>query len=136
MIVVGFDGTDGARAALAEAGRLASDLGLGLHVVFASSTGRAGGELRDLDDAVAERAEAVLAEAQELAATGGAAATTEFRRDEPAPALIAVAEERGARYVVVGSYGERPIKSAFVSSTPTRLLHLCPFPVLVVRAPA
>ena len=135
MIVVGYDGTDGARAALDEAGRLAGELGLGLHIVFSYTTGRMGGELRDLDQAIAERAAEVLAEGERLAAPAGVAVTTEYRREDPAGGLIAAAEEHDARFVVVGSYGERPLKSALVGSTPTRLLHLCERPVLVVRAP-
>lgn len=135
MIVVGFDGTDGARAALDEASRLAAELGLAVHVVFSFSTGRLGGELRDLDAAVADRAITVLAEGERRARAGGTQVTTAFRRQDPAEGLIDAADELDARYVVVGSYGERPLKSALVGSTPTRLLHLCERPVLVVRAP-
>lgn len=135
MIVVGYDGTDGAKAALDEAGRLAGELASGLHVVFSSSVGRIGGELRDLDEAIAERAAAVLAEGAQRAASAGVAITTAYLREDPAQGLIAAADELDARYIVVGSYGERPLKSALVGSTPTRLLHLSERPVLVVRAP-
>jgi len=63
-------------------------------------------------------------------------ATQLVMREQPsAEALIAVAEEHDARMIVVGSYGERPLKSALVGSTPTRLLHLAERPVLVVRVP-
>ena len=134
-LVVGFDGTEGARTALVEAVTLAGELGAGIHLVFSYSTGRLGGELRDLDAAVAERAKEVLAEGLALAGEHGAEATTAFRREDPAEGLIAAADELDARYVVVGSYGERPLKSALVGSTPTRLRHLCERPVLVVRAP-
>jgi nucleotide-binding universal stress UspA family protein len=134
-IIVGFDGTEGACSALTEATRLATDLGAAVHLVFSYSTGRLGGELRDLDAAVADRAKQVLAEGTALAAEQGTTVTTEFRREDPAEGLIAAADELDARYVVVGSYGERPLKSALVGSTPTRLLHLCERPVLVVRAP-
>ncbi len=58
-----------------------------------------------------------------------------LRELSPAEALIAVADEHDARMIVVGSHGERPLKSALVGSTPTRLLHLAERPVLVVRAP-
>ena len=134
-LVVGFDGTEGSRVALQEALRLAAGLGDQVHLVFSYSTGRLGGELRDLDAAVAEQAERVLAEGAALAAQTGATVTTAFRREDPAEGLIAAADELDARYVVVGSYGERPLKSALVGATPTRLLHLCERPVLVVRAP-
>ena len=52
----------------------------------------------------------------------------------PAETLLAAADECDARYIVVGSYGERPLKSALVGSTPSRLMHLSSHPVLVVRA--
>ena len=134
-LVVGFDGTEGARTALVEALRLARELGAAVHLVFSYSTGRLGGELRDLDAAVAERAERVLLEGTHLAEAEGTTVTSAFRREDPAEGLIAAADELDARYIVVGSYGERPLKSALVGSTPTRLLHLCDRPVLVVRAP-
>ena len=35
--------------------------------------------------------------------------------------------------IVVGSYGERPLKALLVGSTPHKLLHLTDVPVLVVR---
>lgn len=135
MIVLGFDGTDGSRAAFAEAARLAGELDLGLHLVFSYSISRLGGELRDLDAAIAERARVVLGEAEALPRPDGVALTSEYRQQDPAEGLLAAAQERGARYIVVGSYGERPLKSALVGSTPTRLLHLSDRPVLVVRAP-
>jgi len=123
-LVVGFDGTDGARAALDEALALAKDLGGQIHLVFAFEAPRLGGELRDLDEAIAERAREVLEQGTHHAAAAGAQVTTEHRKSDPAEALIATAGERDARYIVVGSYGERPLKSALVGSTPTPLLHL------------
>jgi len=35
--------------------------------------------------------------------------------------------------IVVGSYGEKPLRGAILGSTPHRLLHLTERPVLVVR---
>jgi nucleotide-binding universal stress UspA family protein len=133
-IVVGYDGTEGSRAALEEALRLAGEIGVGVHLVFAFSSARLGGELRDLDDAVAERGATVLEHGRHQADAAGAQVTTEFRKTDPAEGLLEIAEERDARMIVVGSYGERPLKAAIVGSTPTRLLHLSTRPVLVVRA--
>jgi nucleotide-binding universal stress UspA family protein len=53
----------------------------------------------------------------------------------PADALLEVAERREATLIVVGSYGESPIKGALLGSTPHRLLHLSTRPVLVVPPP-
>jgi nucleotide-binding universal stress UspA family protein len=134
-LVVGYDGTDGARASLDEALALAGDLGTGVHVVFAYARSQLPTEMRDLDEAVMERAGTVLTEAREIAAAAGVAVDTEVLEGKVAEVLLQAAEAHDARYIVVGSYGERPLKSALVGSTPSRLLHLSERPVLVVRAP-
>jgi nucleotide-binding universal stress UspA family protein len=133
--VVGYDGTDGARAALGVAVSLAAELGDGLVAVFAHVTSRLGGEVRDYDDAIREHGRGVLEEARSIGREAGVEIELVMRELSSAEALIAVADEHDARMIVVGSYGERPLKSALVGSTPTRLLHLSERPVLVVRAP-
>jgi nucleotide-binding universal stress UspA family protein len=133
-LVVGYDGTEGARAAFDEALALADKLGESVHVVFSFESPRLGGELHDLDDAIRERGEAVVGEALATAAHAGVVISSDVRMQDPAEGLIAAADEVGASMIVVGSYGERPLKSALVGSTPTRLLHLSTRPVLVVRA--
>jgi nucleotide-binding universal stress UspA family protein len=133
-LVVGYDGTDGARAALSGAVDLASELGDALIAVFAYSIGRLGGEVTDYATAVEEHGRAMLEEARRIGAEGGVELETVLRERETAEGLIEVADERDARMIVVGSHGERPLKSALVGSTPTRLLHLSERPVLVVRA--
>lgn len=133
-LVVGYDGTEGARAAFDEALTLAGKLGESVHVVFSFESPRLGGELHDLDEAIRERGEAVVGEALKTAAHAGVVISSDVRMQDPAEGLIAAADEVGATMIVVGSYGERPLKSALVGSTPTRLLHLSARPVLVVRA--
>jgi nucleotide-binding universal stress UspA family protein len=134
-LVVGYDGTDGARAALGVAVSLAAELGDGLVAVFAHVTSRLGGEVRDYDDAIREHGRGVLEEARSIGREAGVEIELVMRELSSAEALIEVADEHDARMIVVGSYGERPLKSALVGSTPTRLLHLSERPVLVVRAP-
>ena len=133
--VLGYDGTDGARAALNAAGALAAELGDTLVVVFAYEISRLGGEVHDYVEALRERGRSVLEEARSVAREAGVEIELVMRELPSAEALIAVADEHDARLIVVGSYGERPLKSALVGSTPTRLLHLSERPVLVVRAP-
>lgn len=50
----------------------------------------------------------------------------------PAQALIEAAARHGARVIVVGSWGESPIRGALLGSTPHKLLHLSTVPVLCV----
>jgi nucleotide-binding universal stress UspA family protein len=133
-IVVGYDGTAGARAAFDEALSLAGRLSEGVHVVFSFASPRIGGELRDLDDTIRERGDAVVGEALATAQSAGVIVSSDVRMQPPADGLIAAAAEVGASMIVVGSYGERPLKSALVGSTPTKLLHSSTLPVLVVRA--
>lgn len=137
-LVVGFDGTDGAGFALDEALRLAGELGnVPLHLVFAFESPRLGGELRDLDETIAERGRELLEHGVHHVQAAGSPVevTTEFVKAGPAEGLVAVARQRDARFIVVGSNGEKPLRSALVGATPTRLLHLSDRPVLVVRVP-
>jgi nucleotide-binding universal stress UspA family protein len=131
-LVVGYDGTEGSRTAYAHARDMAARLDEDVLVVFSFESPRLGGELHDLDEAIRERGETVVAEA--LAAAGDVPVTTQIRIQDPAEGLIAAADEVDASMIVVGSHGERPLKSALVGATPTRLLHLSTRPVLVVRA--
>jgi nucleotide-binding universal stress UspA family protein len=134
-VVVGYDGTDGGHAALDEAIKVAQELGGSVVVIYAYDKVMMGGELRDLDAVIGERGNALLAEAAATAAAAGVAATTQFVEGRPADALVAAADVADARFIVVGSYGERPIRGALVGSTPYRLIHLAERPVIVVRIP-
>jgi nucleotide-binding universal stress UspA family protein len=133
-LVVGYDGTEGAHASLHAATQLASELHDDVVAVFAFTISRLGGEVSDYARTVREHGETVLEEAKRVAGEAGVSIDTVLLEHSIAEALIEVADERDARMIVVGSYGERPIKSALVGSTPTRLLHLSERPVLVVRA--
>lgn len=63
----------------------------------------------------------------------GVAAEAVVKGERAAESLVSVAEERDARMIVVGSYGERPLAGAILGSVPHRLVHLSERPVLVVR---
>jgi nucleotide-binding universal stress UspA family protein len=132
-LVVGYDGTDGARAALKAAVALGGELGDDVVAVFAYTVGRLGGEVADYAAALHEHAREVLDDAHSV---GGAGVEVVELEQAPEEALIAVADERDARMIVVGSHGESPLRSVLVGSTPTRLLHLSQRPVLVIRGPA
>jgi nucleotide-binding universal stress UspA family protein len=132
-IVVGYDGTEGAQAALAEALRLAGPLGAELVVAFASHLNPGGGEVADAADAIRARGQAVIAEALAKAREAGVAARGELVHGRPYEALADLAEAEGAQLIAVGSYGERPLRALIVGSTPPRLMHVTHVPVLVVR---
>ena len=62
----------------------------------------------------------------------GCATTVEVIDQKPAQALIDAASRHEARLIVVGSWGESPIRGALLGSTPHKLLHLSDVPVLCV----
>ena len=95
-LLVGYDGTPGAKAAAAEA----------------------------------------LQEALALAEQAGVPARGELVEGRPSSGLVDLADETDAQMIVVGSYGEPPLKGALIGSTAHKLLHLSERPVLVVRAAA
>lgn len=132
-VVVGYDGTPGAKAALEEGLRLAGALGAEVVVTFAYHAGALGGENIELIDALRERGDAVAEEALGMARAAGVQARAELVNDTPAQGLSSVAADEGAQMIVVGSYGEAPLKALIVGSTPHKLMHLTETPVLVVR---
>jgi nucleotide-binding universal stress UspA family protein len=135
-IVIGYDGTAGAQAALAEALRLAGPLEAEVVVVFASHLNPGGGEVADAAEAIRERGEAVTGEALERAREAGVTARAEIVHGRPHEALAEVAEAVGAQMIAVGSYGEPPLRALILGSTGPRLMHVTEIPVLVVRGPA
>lgn len=129
-IIVGFDGSDCARAALRTAIDVAKAFGDQVHVVMSYEVSRLGGEVADYAAGLHERAEQVLAQAREEAA--GFPVEAEIIEERPADALLEAAERLDARVIVVGSRGESPLKGALVGSTPHKLLQVADRPVLVV----
>jgi nucleotide-binding universal stress UspA family protein len=134
VLIVGYDGTPGAKAAAAEALALASELGAEVIFGFAYWANPQGGEVGDLVAALLELGTRHLAEAQATAENAGVTARGEFVEAVPSVGLVALADEHDARMIVVGSYGEAPLKGALIGSTAHKLLHLSERPVLVVRA--
>jgi len=135
QIVVGYDGSDCSRAALDEGLRTAKALGDDVVVVFGySPPGLWGGEIVEHEEAIEERGAKVLEEAKHQAEAAGATVELALVAKKPSEAIVETAEERNARMIVVGSYGDPPLKGIILGSTPNKLLHLAERPVLVVPA--
>jgi nucleotide-binding universal stress UspA family protein len=135
QIVVGYDGSDCSRAALDEGLRTAKALGDEVVVVFGySPPGLWGGEIVEHEDAIEERGAKVLEEAKHQAEAAGTTVELALVAKKPSEAIVETAEERDARMIVVGSYGDPPLKGIILGSTPNKLLHLAERPVLVVPA--
>jgi nucleotide-binding universal stress UspA family protein len=132
-IVVGYDSSEGGSRALETAVELGKALGDEIVVVFGyAPPGLWGGEIAEHEEAIEELGEKLTTEAKSRAAAQGAEVEVVMVPKRGTEALIEVADERDARMIVVGSYGEAPLKGAILGSTPHKLLHLTQHPVLVV----
>jgi nucleotide-binding universal stress UspA family protein len=132
-IVVGTDGSDTAKRAVAEAVRLASALGAQLHVVSAYEPLRGarvagGAKLAEPRDALVE---STLSEAAAVARFSGVNVTTHAVRSEPTDALMELAAEVDASLVVVGNQGMQGAKR-LLGSVPNSVSHKARCNVLIV----
>jgi nucleotide-binding universal stress UspA family protein len=138
VIVVGHDGSEGARRALAMAVDLARSRG-GARVVIAyveqEIVGKGGAPMPvtadEIEADLRREADALSAEGLEVAfhvhhaVLGG-----------PAPPIVHIAHEAGADLIVVGTRGRSVLAGLLVGGTAQRLLHISDLPVLVVPAPS
>jgi nucleotide-binding universal stress UspA family protein len=135
-IVLGYDGSEGSRAALRVAVTVARAFDAPLTVVFGYEPNPMGGETADYKRQLEEVGQgfvsSAVAEAKKLdPAVPVEPIVTPLR---PVESLLEAAKERDARVIVVGGTGERPIVGAILGSVPNKLLHRSHVPVLVVPA--
>jgi nucleotide-binding universal stress UspA family protein len=123
QIVLGYDGSQGAKSALTVAADLAQQLGRKLVIAFAY-------ELSPVDG------EAVLAEAEQTARERGLEPELVIEHADSAEGLARLARERGASMIVVGTRGNPTLKGLVLGSVSHKLLHLSEVPVLVVPSPS
>jgi nucleotide-binding universal stress UspA family protein len=129
-IVVGFVPTNEGRAALRRAAEEARTRSTRLVVINSNRGGR------DLAADDAERYENELATVQrELTEAGVEHEVRQLVRGmEPAEDLIAVAEETGADFIVIGLRRRTPVGKLILGSNAQRILLEAPCPVLAVKA--
>ncbi|MFD3933628.1 universal stress protein [Streptomyces sp. NPDC058611] len=132
-VVLGYDESPGAERALRVALEVAAAFGEPLVLVFgAAAPGSTGEEYRAHREAVRQAGRSALAHAVEAADAAGVPSAVEVVDEKPAQALLDAAERHDARVIIVGSWGDSPIRGALLGSTPHKLLHLSPVPVLCV----
>ncbi|MFN0156245.1 MAG: universal stress protein [Gaiella sp.] len=133
-IVIGYDGSECADAALDTALDLAVALGAPVVALYAAEPPNrgVGEEYREHLKALQEIGDEVTATARARAAARGIELETHVVENKPTPALAELAEQRGARMIVVGTWSERPLKGALLGSVPFKLLHRATVPVLAV----
>src|SRR5262245_46139168 len=130
-LVVGYDGSEGAKAALAEAVRLAQATGERLAVVFGYEPTQRAGESADLRHAIEAIGQEHLDEAMATVA-GRVEADALLVAERGADALLSVAEQRGASLIAVGATDRGPLAGAVLGSVPHRLVNTTRVPLLIV----
>jgi nucleotide-binding universal stress UspA family protein len=131
-IIVGYDGSPCAKAALRTAMEVGSAYGEKVVIAFGYELNPVAGEIHDYHAALKDLATKQLQDALSIAAGGGAEVETVIIERAPAQGLAELGAERDARVIVVGTRGESPIRGALLGSTPHKLLQLADRPVLVV----
>lgn len=131
-IVVGYDGSDGAKRALDRAITLAGDDGRITVVAAAETHARPGiTEGVRLDPSEIERRRKDLEEANALLAARGVDAETLEAQGDPGDVILNSAKD--ADLVVVGSRGLNPFQRLLLGSVSSKVVHRAECDVLVVR---
>ena len=136
-IVLGYDDTDEARAALPVAVDLARSLGTSLVIGVVFEPPRAGGEvgaLRGELEKVGEEFGAAALE-QVRAIDPDLPVRVELVQDRPADALVRLADVVAAPYLVVGHRQRHLLAEVFIGSILEGVLSETSRPVVVVQAP-
>jgi nucleotide-binding universal stress UspA family protein len=134
-IVLGYDASPGAERAFDTAVKLARQYGCRLVIANGVAPGgNVGDEWQEARKAVEDQARAHVEGALERAQAAGVAAEVALVPERPHKALLDLATQMSADFIVVGSWGESPIRGAILGSTPHKLLHLAETPVVVVPA--
>jgi nucleotide-binding universal stress UspA family protein len=132
-IVVGYDGSDCAKAALratATAAKLANEEVVVVFAYYISPLG--GGDVHDFKSALEAHADTQTKEALDELAAAGVSATAQHVSSKPADAILAVAEQTGARLVVVGGMTHGAVAGAILGSVVLNVIQRSHVPILVV----
>jgi nucleotide-binding universal stress UspA family protein len=146
IVLIGYDGSDGAAAAIRRAGAVLgprpaivahvwdSLAALLLHTDVGGLTGPMRDAAAELDEEDRRDAERVATEGADLAREVGFDAEPHALQGKPKawPTLLAKADEIDAAAIVIGSDGQGAVKSALLGSVSAGVLHHAHRPVLVV----
>ena len=132
-LVLGYDDSSSANAALAQTLTLAPELGAEVVVVFGYHITPLGGQgAEDVRGVLEKMGHRALARAVSDLRDAGITVSERLVAQRPADALLDVAAEVGARLIVVGTEGENPITGAFLGSVVLKLVQRSSVPLLVV----
>jgi nucleotide-binding universal stress UspA family protein len=138
-MVLGYDDSPSANAALVETIRRAPLLGADVCVVFGYYISVLGGpalegESADFRSQLEKLGSRAVARAVSALETAGITTTSRIEEGRPADVLMAVAKEIDASTIVVGTVGENPISGALLGSVVLKLVQKSSTPLLIVPA--
>jgi nucleotide-binding universal stress UspA family protein len=150
MILIAYDSSDDAKAAIQHAGRLMrgqTAIVLSIWEPFLTMIARAPaglGPINDMsdieriDETLRRTAERHAQEGEQLARAAGLEASSRVasRSGSVAEAILATAEETGAAAIVLGCRGLTSLKSVILGSVSHAIVQHADRPVLVVPSPA
>jgi nucleotide-binding universal stress UspA family protein len=146
-VLIAYDGSENARAAIAHAAAVVREAKAVVATAWVGFENAAPAALlampgkivreavTDLDDAQRETAESLAAEGAKLAREAGFDAEPRaIRSDGPFfAAIVKCADELDATAIVIGSRGRSPVRAAVLGSVSTGVLNHTTRPVLVIR---
>lgn len=134
-ILLPFDGSDGAKAVLEHAGKLANWADATLHVLCVADTTRDSVTTvgTEVVDALVQEGEAVVAEATSTLGRLGVDYETDVVQGNPAPTIVEYADEYDHDLIVMATHGREGISRHLIGSVSEKVVRLSPVPVLTAR---
>ncbi|TDW29219.1 universal stress protein [Cryobacterium psychrophilum] len=139
-LLVGIDGSDSSRRAVAFACRLAEESGAAVHIVHvipwspysfttpAENDHRSASKAHEITAAEQQIMQPALAVAREFSVTP----TSSVVHGSPADLLVSIGAHDTTSQIIVGRTGDSRIKQVLFGSTPVRLIQISKTPVTVV----
>jgi nucleotide-binding universal stress UspA family protein len=140
VYLVGLDGSDASRRALAEAerqARLSQAVLIVTYVIpwspFTFSTPEENASRHKRREEELERAsKSLLIPEQRRLIENGIDTRVQARHGHPARTLVELAKEHEANMIIVGATGDTPLKTRMIGGTADAVIHVASCPVLVV----
>ena len=132
-IVVGFDGSDNARKALARAAEIANGATVAVVSATSPSTFMRDPGVSKEDPADVEARTQALDEARKYLEEKGITGQYITGHGNPADVIVAEAEDSGADLIIVGTRGHNAARRVVLGSVSTNVVHHATVDVLVVR---
>ncbi|MFZ0378410.1 MAG: universal stress protein [Solirubrobacteraceae bacterium] len=132
-IVVGFDGSDHARKALARAAEIANGATVAVVSATSPSTFMRDPGVSKEDPADVEARTQALDEARKYLEEKGITGQYITGHGNPADVIVAEAEDSGADLIIVGTRGHNAARRVVLGSVSTNVVHHATVDVLVVR---